>query len=247
MSAEEDQAEHDHHRAPRVGRAHLPGDALLLDDQVRRDGSRLMEAIRAERIMDDPAPRGFSTDYGVLDRRQVAELSAPGAAIGLLGGVIAGGLLAISGLSLAITLVAGVLLAVPLAVAGGLYELLLAKGRLPMGTLTGAAMLWAVAWLVIRVVHGAVVDLIAGNGIATPNGIPGFFVYQVIVSVPFAIGFWWLHENFAPRWWFRIRDRNPVENPFIRTQLQYAGAAEDEKERQRERRAARAEARRNKS
>jgi hypothetical protein len=206
-----------------------------------------MQAVRAERVMETPAPRGLSTPYGVLDRRQVAELSAPGAAIGLLGGVIAGALLAISGLSLAITLVAAVLLALPLAVAGGVYEILLAKGRLPMGTLSGAAMLWAVAWPVIRVVHGAVVDLIAGNGIATPNGILGFFVYQMIVSVPFAIGFWWLHENFAPRWWFHIRDRNPVANHWIRVQLQYAGAAEEEKQRQAERRSARAAARRDKS
>ena len=93
-----------------------------------------MEAIRAERGMDPAEPRVLSTPYGDLDRRQVAELSAPGAAIGLLGGVIAGGLLAISGLSLPITLVAGVLLAVPLAVAGAVYEILLAKGKIPMGT-----------------------------------------------------------------------------------------------------------------
>jgi hypothetical protein len=206
-----------------------------------------MQAVRAEPVMDAPAQRGVTTHYGVLDRRQVAELSAPGAAIGLLGGVIAGGLLAISGLSLPVTLVATVLLAVPLALAGAAYEILLAKGRLPMGTLTGAAMLWAVAWPLIRVIHGAVVDLIAGNGLATPGGILSFFVYQMIVSVPFAIGFWWLHENFAPRWWFHIRDRNPVANHYIRVQLQYAGAAEEEKARQRERRAAKAQARRDKS
>ena len=203
-----------------------------------------MQAARAERLMETDAPRGLSTHYGVLDRRQVAELSAPGAAIGLLGGVIAGALLAISGLSLPITLVATVLLAIPLALTGAVYEILLAKGRIPMGTVAGAAMVWVVAWPVIRVVHGAVVDLIAGNGIATPNGIVGFFVYQAIVAVPFAIGFWWLHENFAPRWWFRIRDRNPVANHFIRVQLQYAEAAEEEKQAQRERRAARAQARR---
>jgi hypothetical protein len=205
-----------------------------------------MQAIRAERIMETPAEHehGLTTPYGVLDRRQVVELSAPGAAIGLLGGVIAGGLLAISGLSLPITVVATVLLAVPLALTGAVYEILLAKGRIPMGTVAGAAMVWAIAWPVIRVIHGAVVDLIAGNGLATPNGILGFFIYQMIVSVPFAIGFWWLHENFAPRWWFRIRDRNPVANHFIRVQLQYAEAAEVEKERQRARRAGRAKARR---
>jgi hypothetical protein len=205
-----------------------------------------MQAVRAERIMEaTPGEhRVVSTPYGDLNRRQVRELSAPGAAIGLLGGVIAGGLLAISGLSLPITLVATVLLAVPLALAGAVYEILLAKGRIPMGTVAGAAMVWAVAWPVIRVVHGAVVDLIAGNGIATPGGILSFFVYQMIVSVPFAIGFWWLHENFAPRWWFRIRDRNPVADHFIRVQLQYAERAEEEKQLQRVRRAARAQGRR---
>jgi hypothetical protein len=204
----------------------------------------MMEAIRAERGMDPAEPRVLSTPYGDLDRRQVAEMSAPGASIGLLGGVIAGGLLAITGLSLPITLVAGFLLAVPLAIAGAVYEILLVKGKIPMGTVAGAAMVWVVAWPVIRVVHGAVVDLIAGNGIATPNGILGFFIYQALVAVPFAIGFWWLHENFAPRWWFRIRDRNPVANHFIRVQLQYAGAAEEEKERQAAHRAAKAKARR---
>lgn len=201
-----------------------------------------MQTIRAERTMENPG--GLDTPYGVLDRTQVVELSAPGAAIGLLGGVIAGGLLAISGLSLAITLLATVLLAVPLALGGAAYEILLAKGRVPMGTLAGAAMVWAVAWPVIRVVHGAVVDLIAGNGLATPGGILSFLVYQVIVSVPFAIGFWWLHENFAPRWWFHIRNRNPVADHFIRVQLQYAGAAEEEKQRRIAQRAARAAARR---
>ena len=203
-----------------------------------------MEASRAERGMATTGPRGLSTPYGVLDRTQVLEMSAPGAAIGLLGGVIAGGLLAISGLSLPITLLATVLLAVPLMAAGAVYEILLAKGKVPMGTVAGAAMVWVVAWPVIRVIHGAVVDLIAGNGIATPNGILSFFVYQALVAVPFAIGFWWLHENFAPRWWFRIRDRNPVANHFIRVQLQYAEAAEVEKARQQARRTAKAQARR---
>lgn len=201
-----------------------------------------MQALRAERTMENPG--GLVTPYGVLDRTQVVELSAPGAVIGLFGGVIAGGLLAISGLSLAITLPATVLLAVPLALGGAAYEILLAKGRVPMGTLAGAAMVWAVAWPVIRVVHGAVVDLIAGNGLATPGGILSFLVYQVIVSVPFAIGFRWLHENFAPRWWLHIRNRNPVANHFARVQLQYAGAAEEEKQRRIAQRAARAAARR---
>ena len=197
-----------------------------------------MQAVRAERGMAG-APEGegpVRTPHGTLSWSQTAELSAPGAAIGLLGGVIAGGLLAISGLSLSLTLIAAVLLAVPLALTGAAYEILLAKGRVPMGTLSGAAMVWAVAWAPIRVVHAAAIDVVAGNPVAMPQGFWSFVAYQVLVSVPFAIGFWWLHENFAPRWWFHIRNRNPVANHFIRVQLQYAEAAEEEKELRRARR-----------
>jgi len=197
----------------------------------------------------DPTPERtvVSTPLGVLNWTRVVELSAPGAAIGLLGGMIAGGLLAISGLSLPLVLAATIALAIPLALVGAAYEILLAKGKLPMGTLSGAAMIWAVAWAPIRVVHAAVIDVVAGDPVAMPQGFASFVAYQILVSVPFAIGFWWLHENFAPRWWFHIRDRNPVANHWIRVQLQYAGAAEEEKERQRARRAARAQARRDKS
>ncbi|MDX6724495.1 MAG: hypothetical protein QOD44_212 [Solirubrobacteraceae bacterium] len=198
-----------------------------------------MNALRAARGMTGASVSGgLTTPVGVLTRSQVVELSAPGAAIGLLGGIIAGGLLAISGLSLPLVVVATVGLAVPLALVGALYEILLAKGRLPMGTLSGAAMVWAVAWAPTRIVHAAVIDVFAGDPVAMPQGFLSFAVYQVLVSVPFAIGFWWLHENFAPRWWFHIRHRNPVANHFIRVQLQYAGAAEEEKERQRLRREA---------
>jgi hypothetical protein len=197
-----------------------------------------MQAIRAERGMagapDNEGP--VSTPHGTLSWSQTAELSAPGATIGLLGGLIAGGLLAISGLSLPLTLVATIGLAVPLALTGAAYEVLLGKGKLPMGTLSGAAMVWAVAFAPIRVAHAAAIDVVAGNPVAMPQGFWSFVAYQVLVSVPFAIGFWWLHENFAPRWWFHIRNRNPVANHFIRVQLQYAGAAEEEKERQRLRR-----------
>jgi hypothetical protein len=199
-----------------------------------------MNAARAERnVPSAPVRSGLTTPLGVLDRSQVLELSAPGAAIGLLGGLIAGGLLAISGLALPLLIVATVGLALPLAAVGAVYEILLAKGRLPMGTLSGVAMVWAVAWAPIRVLHAALVDVAAGDPVAMPQGFLSFVAYQVLVSVPFAIGFWWLHENFAPRWWFHIRDRNPVANHFIRVQLQYAEAAEVEKARQRERRAAR--------
>ena len=177
----------------------------------------------------------LSTPWGTLTESQVREMALPGAMIGPLGGLIAGAFAAMGGLPLPVVLVAAFGLGVPLALGGAAYELLLATGRFPLGTLAPAAMLWSVVFPVSCVVAAALVDVAAGSSVAVPNGWLAFVVYQVLVAVPFAIGFWWLHENFVPRWWFHIRDRNPVADEFIRRQLAYAGDAEAEKERRRER------------
>ena len=177
----------------------------------------------------------LTTPWGTLDWGQVRELALPGALIGLLGGLIAGGLVAITDQSLAVVLVACVSLAVPLALGGAAYDLLLATGRAPLGMLAPAALLWAVAFPPSRMLQAALVDVVAGEPVAMPEGWVAFAVYQVLVAVPFAIGFWWLHENFAPRWWFHIRKRNPVADHFVRGQLEYAARAEAEHELRRER------------
>ena len=112
----------------------------------------------------------------------------------------------------------------PLALAGAGYEILLAQGRIPLGMLTPVALYLAVAFTVARVIQTALLDLYAGSDVAVPHGWLDFLVYQALVSVGFGIGYWWLHENFAPRWWFRIRERNPVADHLVRVKLQYAEA-----------------------
>jgi hypothetical protein len=197
-----------------------------------------MATVRPDPMAVSPVGAGpLRTPWGTLTWSQVRELALPGVVIGALGGACAGALAGMTGLSLPVVLVAGVALAVPLALAGAAYELLLATGKFPLGTLTPVALLWVVAFPPIRVVHAALVDLVAGESAAVPHGWAAFVVYQVLVAVPFAIGYWWLHENFAPRWWFHIRERNPVADHFVRVKLQYADAAEAEHQRRRERKA----------
>jgi hypothetical protein len=199
-----------------------------------------MRAIRALRPVALSSAGGpLATPWGVLSRSQAWELAVPGAVIGTIGGAIAGALGAMSGLSPAVVVVMGVGLALPLALAGAAYDLLLAKGRLALGPLAPAALVWCIAFPPIRVAHAALTDLVAGDPVAVPHGWAAFVIYQVLVAVPFAIGFWWLHENFAPRWWFHIRERNPVADHFVRVKLEYAVAAEEEKQRQRDRAKAR--------
>jgi len=173
----------------------------------------------------------LSTPWGTLDRGQVWEFALPGALIGPLGGLIAAGFAAMGDQTLPVIVTAFVGLGVPLALGGAAYELLLATGRFPVGTLAPAALLWAFVFPVACAIAAALVDVVAGTSVAVPNGWLAFIVYQVLVAVPFAIGFWWLHENFVPRWWFHIRERNPVAEHFIRDKLAYAAEAEAEMER----------------
>lgn len=182
-----------------------------------------MSASRAERTVTPVRP---APPWDSLGRREVAELALPGVAIGLLGGVIAGALAAGGGLGLDVIVVAFFGLAVPLAAAGAGYELLLARGRAPLGALTPMALYFAVAFPLARVIHAGLLEIYAGSGTAIGHGWLDFVVFQLLLSPGFAIGYWWLHENFAPRWWYELRDRNPVADHFIRVKLAHADAAE---------------------
>ena len=176
-----------------------------------------MAMTRAEEAISDvPGQASAPEEWELLDRRQMVELSLPGAAIGLLGGAIAGGLAASGGLSPWLSLFSGVTLGVPLAAVGALYEILLAKGRVPLGPLTPVAIVWAIGFPVVRIAHAALISLFAGEAVTVPHGWLDFIVYNVILGVPFAIGFWWLHENFAPRWWMYIADHNPVAAMYMK-------------------------------
>jgi hypothetical protein len=194
-----------------------------------------MATVRAETATAQPAQEQDSTPWASLGRRQVVELTLPGVAIGLLGGAILGVVVGGGGEPFHVALFAAVTLGVPLAAAGAGYEILVAQGRIPLGVLTPVALYWAVAFTVSRVIQTALLDLYAGSEVAVPHGWLDFLAYQALVSVGFGIGYWWLHENFAPIWWFRIRERNPVADHLVRVKLQYAGAAEAEQERKRRR------------
>jgi hypothetical protein len=188
----------------------------------------------------DQADAGWTT----LSPRQVVELGMPGVAIGVLSGVIVGVLLAGVGEPFHVALFAAVMLGGPLALAGVGYELLLAKGRIPLGMLTPVALYWAVAFTLCRVFQTAMLDLYAGSEVAVPHGWLDFLAYQALVSVGFGIGYWWLHENFAPLWWLRIRDHNPVADHFVRVKLQYAEAADAQRARREQRQRAKRKKRR---
>jgi hypothetical protein len=180
------------------------------------------------------APGAAPWEY--LGRRQMLELAAPGIAIGVLCGIITGGALAAGGLAFDIALFAGVALALPLALAGAGFELLLARGRFPLSALTPVVLFWVVAFPIVRIMHAGVLDLYAGEEVAVPNGWLDFIVYQVLLSVAFGIGYWWLHENFAPRWWYHLRDRNPVAAQYMGVLIEHVVETEQRDQQRKQRR-----------
>ncbi len=164
-----------------------------------------------------------ATLWAGLSRRQVAELLVPGVAIGVFAGLIAGGLGVMASLPIAVIIVAAVSLALPLAIGGAIYDLLLTMGRIPLGPLAPMAIFWFVGFPLARIANAALVNTVAGDPIAVPHGWLDFIVYNMLLSVGFAIGFWYMHQNYAPRWWFHLRGRNPVAAYFINTQLAFLG------------------------
>jgi hypothetical protein len=190
---------------------------------------------RAQTATPQPAQEPAAAPWAGLGRRQVVELTLPGVVIGVLGGGILGVIVAGGGEPFHVALFAGATLGVPLAIAGAGYEILVAQGRVPLGMLTPVALYWAVAFTVSRVIQTALLDLYAGSEVAVPHGWLDFLAYQALVSVGFGIGYWWLHENFAPLWWFRIRERNPLADHLVRVKLEFAGAVEEQRERKRQR------------
>jgi hypothetical protein len=158
-----------------------------------------------------PVQAPTSAGWESLDRRQVVELALPGALIGVLGAAIAVGLAASGGLSPGLSVLSVVGLGLPLAAVGAYYEILLAKGKVPLGPLAPMAVVWLVGFPLARIVHALLLAGFDQSDVVVPNGWADFVVYNILLSVPFSIGFWWLHENFAPRWWMHLEQKgNPV-------------------------------------
>ena len=154
--------------------------------------------------------------------RNTAELVVPGLMIGVSAGAVAGGVAMLAGLPAGYVVATTVGLGVPLAAFGAGYSLLLASGRVRLGGVAPAALYWLFAFPVARCIHEVFVDVLTGSAVALPDGVVRFVAYQAIVSVGYAVGFIWLHENVFAKWWVRVRDHNPVAARYVE---QYTGQA----------------------
>lgn len=140
--------------------------------------------------------------------RWFAELGFPGFIVGLIGGVVAGALVALVNQPTAVVLTVAVAFGLSLAVLGGGYSLLVARGIARPGTFAPAALYWLVAFPLARLIQEVSTQLAVTGEPGLPPNVLGFLAYQGIVSAGFAVGFIWLHERIAPQWLHRIAGHN---------------------------------------
>lgn len=144
------------------------------------------------------------------DVRSLTEVGLPGFAVGLLAGVVAGGLAAVVGQPTDWAAVTGLTLGVPLGLLGAGYGVLIALGRVRLGGFAPAALYWLIGFPLARLLQEVLTGLLLAGRPQLPPNVAGFLAYQGLVSVGFAIGFLWLHERIAPRWWLRMDGHNRV-------------------------------------
>lgn len=150
--------------------------------------------------------------------KELAEYCVPAASVGAAAGLVAGGLAAFAGRPVGWSVLSGLGLGVPLILFGSGYAVLVALGKVPAGVFAPAAVYWVIAFPLALLVHGiTTVWLVTG----TP-GLPvdpwKFLAFRALVSMGFAIGFLWMHDQIARFWWPRILDHNRYAN---RTVTQY--------------------------
>jgi hypothetical protein len=170
---------------------------------------------------------------------QLAEIGAPGAAIGVIAGAVVGGLAAVAGQPLGWALTGAVMLAVPFAVVGGCYGVLTGLGYAKPGMFAPAAALWLVGFPLARLFHETLTPVVLGGTPAPPDDVVTFLAYQALVSMGFAIGFLWLYERITPAWLAQIKDHNPYAQRVYARYLAHAEAVWATREHRRARRAAR--------
>jgi hypothetical protein len=140
---------------------------------------------------------------------RLARLLFPGLVVGFIAGVLAGGLAAFVGQPAGWALVSALTLGVPLGLLGAGYTMLLINNKVRLGGFAPAALYWLIGFPLARMLHEVLTRLILTGEPGLPPDPLGFLAYQGIVSCGFSIGFLWLHERIAPRWWQKLAVHDP--------------------------------------
>jgi hypothetical protein len=153
--------------------------------------------------MDQTRQAGPRSDLGLL-----AEFCVPAASVGAIAGIVAGGLGALAGLPVGWAVATGLALGVPIALVGSGYAVLVAKEKVPPGPFAPLGLVWLIGFPLCRLVHQVCFEYAASGRFGLREPLWEFLVFQALLSMGFAFGFMWAHEQFGRRWWPRVREHN---------------------------------------
>jgi len=161
--------------------------------------------------------------------RQLTEFSVPAMAVGVIAGLVAGGLALFAGQPTGWAVLTGLGLGVPLALLGAGYAVLIATGRFPAGVFAPAAVYWVVGFPLALMVHAVVTEWLFIGRPSLPEEPLEFLAYRALLSMGFAIGFLWMHEQIGRHWWPRIREHNPYAHRIVEQYKELATFARQRK------------------
>ena len=165
----------------------------------------------------------------MADLKQLAEYCLPAASVGAAAGVIAGGLAAFVGQPLGWAVLTGLGLGVPLILFGSGYAVLVALGKVPAGVFAPAAVYWVIGFPLALLVHSVATEWVVTGAPGLPPEPWKFLAFRALVSMGFAIGFLWMHEQIGRHWWPRILDRNEYAQRTVQQYVHLAQALEARK------------------
>lgn len=164
-----------------------------------------------------------------VDVKQMAQYCLPAASVGVAAGLLAGGLAAFAGQPAGWAVLTGLGLGVPLILFGSGYSVLVALGKVPAGVFTPAAFYWLIAFPLSLLVHAIVTEWVFTGRPGLPPDPWQFLAFRALLSMGFAIGFLWMHEQVARFWWPRILDTNQYARRTVGHYSQLATALEARK------------------
>lgn len=161
----------------------------------------------------------------------LGELMLPGAGIGAVTGVFAGLATLVVGLPPGLAAVNGLALGIPMALFGGVYTILCARGLMVVGVFAPCALYWLVGYPVSRILQEGAAGVYLGAGPGLSTDLLAFYLYNALLAPGLAFGFIWVHERLVPPWLLRIRDHNRLAAGLAQAYLTYAERVYEQKQR----------------
>lgn len=161
--------------------------------------------------------------------RQLAEFSVPALSIGVAAGLVAGGLGAFAGQPTGWAVITGLALGVPIGLFSTGYAVLVALGKVPTGVFAPAAVYWLIGFPLALMAHAVVTEWIFLGSPGLPESPLEFIAFRALLSMGFAIGFLWMHEQLGRHWWPRIREHNEYAYRCVEQYKEMAVSLEERK------------------